>query len=134
MSESKRIPTDEAERTGPNLTLIRVFEIPPPDGRYTFGRGNRAPFVEVDWFHDALGSGVHFETIGERKAHSITTDEGRAALEKYIREKQYFREDRAYLVLCPLESFTINYDASRPREPETFLRVPPHLRRGATDR
>lgn len=95
----------------PNPTLIRVFEIAPPDGRFCHGNGLVQRFVEVDWFHDA--SQMPSEMVGDTNDISIATAEGRKNIEAMIRKKTYFRPDVSYLVLCPLFSFTINYEARR---------------------
>lgn len=98
-----------------NLTLIRVFEIPPPDARYCFGGGKLMNFVEIDWFHDI--SQLSSQAILPSEARSITDPDGPAALTEMIKEKNYYDPNKAYLVLCPLHSFTINYYASRDLDP-----------------
>lgn len=79
--------------------LVRVFEIPPPTGRFHFGGGEAQAFIEVDWFRDEAG------------APDIATPEGRKLWEKFIRGKRYFSSGKAYLVLHPDHPFTINYRA-----------------------
>jgi hypothetical protein len=85
------------------VSLIRVFEIPPPTGNFHFAGGERQTFVEVDWFRD--------DDAGMFGAPDISTPVGRAAYEQNIRGKRYFRAERAYLVLHPTHPFTINYEA-----------------------
>ena len=89
-----------------NTTLIRVFEIPQPDGHFRFGGENAFPFIELDSFHDS-------SQFVQLAVPSITTDEGVALLTASIRGKIYFDPAKAYLVLCPLRSFTIGYTADR---------------------
>ena len=93
----------------PNPTLIRVFEIPSPDERYCHGGGKPMNFQEVDWFHDISQSGTTDEANEEG---SIFYERGRENLTEFIKEKMYYDPDKAYLVLCPLFSFTIGYDAN----------------------
>lgn len=94
----------------PNPTLIRVLEIPSSDGNFRFGGGQPQMFVEVDWFHDA--SEIPDFPPGE-VVPTVLTEEGRSRLTEFIMEKNYFDRSKAYLVLCPLFSFTINYDGGR---------------------
>lgn len=75
--------------------LIRVFEIPPPTGRFHFGGGEVQRFVEVDWFRDDEGA----------------SPGGQQQITDFIQAKRYYRDGQAYLVLHPLHSFTINYAA-----------------------
>lgn len=100
-----------------NPTLIRVFEIPRFGRGYIFGAGREARFIERDWFHDAKqdGStfvGAHLEGETFPDSFSVSTEEGREKLAEMIMGKTYYDPDKAYLVLCPLGSFTINYDAA----------------------
>ena len=90
--------------------LIRVFEIPPPDGQHCFGGGKPVTFVEVDWFHDALEA---LPSVENREALSITRPEGHEFLADFIRGKTYFDARKAYLVLHPSVSFTIGYLGTR---------------------
>ena len=85
----------------PNPTLIRVLEIQPSDGHFRFGGGQPYPFVEVDWFHDGSQISPDYPTIAD--------EDGRRLLEENIRQKNYFNESKAYLVLSALGTFTINY-------------------------
>ena len=66
-------------------------------------------FLEVDWFHDISQEPAMVK--GDHRAFSISTPEGRGKLEEMLRTKDYFDEHKAYLVLCPMHSFTINYHA-----------------------
>ena len=97
--------------------LIRVFEIPPPTGRFLFGGGIPADFVEVDWFKDALEACTDdmgfFMTPEEAVPLSITTQSGRDYLVSQIKMKNYYDKDKAYLLLHPTHTFTINYHAIR---------------------
>lgn len=79
--------------------LVRVFEMPTFSGGFRFGGGKSETFVEVDWFRDDDGLG----------APDITTSEGRAAWEAFIKNKKYYKADRAFLVLHPSHPFTIGY-------------------------
>jgi hypothetical protein len=77
--------------------LIRVLEIPASSGRFHFSGGEPQIFVEVDWFRDD-------EEMWRR-------DDWPEQLTDWLREKKYFNQDRAYLVLHPKRTFTINYEA-----------------------
>ncbi len=93
--------------------LIRVFEVPPPDGQYCFG-GKPTVFVEVDWFRDSMAFAAWFrEEDADPLDYSITTERGRKFLTGYIARKNYYRHGRAYLVLHAQVSFTIGYKAER---------------------
>lgn len=84
------------------MSLVRVLEIPPSDGKFRFGGGAPQTFVEVDWFRDDPGV-IPTPNFG--------TTEGREQVEKFIRQKNYFDPAKAYLVLHPQHSFTIGYKA-----------------------
>ena len=84
------------------MSLIRIFEIPPPTGTFHFGGGEQQAFIEVDWFRDD-------PLELQPPEYSFASAEGRANIEKEIRGKRYFRKDRAYLVLHPKFPFTIGY-------------------------
>ena len=106
---------------GANQHLIRVFEIPPPDGRYCFGGGKVMPFIEVDWFKDSHefanewrtwpGSMTPDGASRDPDDYSIQTPQGRDFLADHLREKVYFDPNKAYLVMSPRGCFTINYEA-----------------------
>lgn len=82
--------------------LVRVFEMPAEFAAgFLFGGGRPATFTEVDWFRDDPETG----------APDITTTEGRAAWEEFIRQKRYFKPGRSYLILHPVHPFTIDYVA-----------------------
>jgi hypothetical protein len=83
--------------------LVRVFEIPPPTGRFHFQGGEPQTFVEVDWFRDDPAPDMDRPDFGSL--------EGRQIITEFIQGKRYYRGDRSYLVLHPLHSFTINYAA-----------------------
>lgn len=78
------------------MSLIRVLEIPPSSGEFHFAGGERQPFVEVDWFRDD---------------DYPPKDRWEAELTEFVMAKRYYRPERAYLVLGPERSFTINYKA-----------------------
>jgi len=77
--------------------LIRVLEIPSSSGNFHFSVAEKQTFLEVDWFRDETGM--------------MSTEEGRNQIADFIRRKQYFRYDRAYLVLHQNHTFTIGYSA-----------------------
>jgi hypothetical protein len=79
--------------------LVRILEIPPTSGEFHFGGGKPQVFWEVDWFRD-----------DSDPSHFATT-EGRQKIIDFIKTKKYFKSDRAYLILHPLNTFTINYSA-----------------------
>ena len=77
--------------------FIRVFEMPifhKPG--YRFGGRMPMPFVEVDWFRD--------------DALPLTEPSNREQIEAFIRGKNYFRSDHAYLILHPTHPMVINCD------------------------
>lgn len=86
--------------------LVRVFEIPPPSGKFHFGGGEMTHFAEVDWFRDDPRD---FEP--DRHTSLFHTEQGRKTIEEFIRHKHYFDPTKAYLVLHPTHSFTIGYKA-----------------------
>lgn len=77
------------------MSLIRVFEIPPPIGH--FG-GMPQAFINVDWFRDD-------------DAGDVTREEWEALLRPFIAHKDYARRGRPLLVLGDKWSFTIDYEA-----------------------
>jgi hypothetical protein len=79
------------------MSLIRVFEIPPPLHDFVF-EGKPQAFVNVDWFRD--------DHMGE-----MTRVEWEAALRQFIAKKNYAQRGRPLLVLGEKWSFTINYEA-----------------------
>lgn len=98
-----------------NPYLIRVLEIAPPTGEYCHGGGYDATFREVDWFKDSLENADTFSVFdphAKTEDHSITTRLGRENLTKMIKARNYYDENKEYLVLCPMFSFTINYKAN----------------------
>ncbi len=82
--------------------LIRILELPKqfPTG-FHFGGPAPVTFLEHDWFRDDPETG----------SPDFSTADGRASVEKFIRGKKYFHEDRVYLVLHPKYPFTIGYEA-----------------------
>jgi hypothetical protein len=85
------------------MSLIRVFEIPPPLHEYVF-EGRPQEFINVDWFRDdSLSAIVH--------TRDLTRDEWEIELRKFIAKKAYFQRGRPLLVLGDKWSFTINYEA-----------------------
>lgn len=78
--------------------LVQVFEIPQASGNFHFGGGEDQIFVEVDWFRD--------------DEVSMSTEKGRSTVVDFIKSKNYFNEAKAYLILHPTNSVTINYEAS----------------------
>lgn len=78
------------------MSLIRVFKMPEQYVReYCFGSGHPHTFMMVDWFGDDL--------------QMMTTEGGRRSLESFIKKKNYYQPDRAYLVVSEMGCFTINY-------------------------
>lgn len=87
--------------------LIRVFEIPPPDGQFCFGGGKPMTFREVDWFRDDLP-----EMRPEpRDKPLMGRPEGQSMIREFVAAKVYFDSRKAYLVLSEGGSFTIGYSA-----------------------
>ena len=84
--------------------LIRILEIPEPSGNYHFGSGEPQTFVEVDWFRDD-------PLMGQEGPGMMETEEGRAQIADFVKGKRYYDPTKAYLVLHPGHSFTINYSA-----------------------
>lgn len=82
--------------------LIRVLELPDFAPGFRFGGQVTATFKDLDWFRDEPRP----DDMPE-----IGTLEWRAYVEKFVRAKRYFDPERAYLVLHPEHSFTINYTA-----------------------
>jgi len=76
---------------------IRILEIPPSSGNFHFSGGEPQPFIEVDWFRDEDGM--------------MNDDEGRDQITKFIKGKNYFDPNKAYLVLHQAHTFTIGYSA-----------------------
>ena len=75
--------------------LIRVFEIPAPDGRFCFGAGKPMTFTELDWFRDdGMPEGYLPDDIVD-----------------FVTNKRYARGGRPLLVLTESWSVTINYRA-----------------------
>ncbi len=84
------------------MGLVRVFEIPDPDGGYCFGGGKPTHWVERDWFRD--------DNHPEMPGALMSYEEGRQEIDAMVRGKNYYREDVPLLVMSPDYSFTINYD------------------------
>jgi len=85
------------------MSLIRVFEIPevlPRD--FHFDGGKFITFREVDWFRD--------DSLNEAGIKP-GTDKWVQTLEIHIRGKRYYQAARAFLVLHPHHSITLNYEA-----------------------
>jgi hypothetical protein len=78
--------------------LVRVLEIPPSSGRFHFGGGERQTWIEVDWFRD--------------DDNLFLRDDYPEQMTRWLKQKKYYRPDKAYLVLHPLKPFTINYETS----------------------
>jgi hypothetical protein len=75
--------------------LVRVFEIPTFIGAtFHFDRGQPMRFVEVDWFRD--------------DDMPLSEPASRSAMDAYVRSKNYFNPDYAYLVLHPTHPLVIN--------------------------
>lgn len=81
------------------MSTVHVFEIPEIDKSFPllFAGGIPVEFKLVDWFQDPSGM--------------LETETGRADLEKFIRNKRYFKPGQAYLVLDTSHTFTIGYHA-----------------------
>lgn len=78
--------------------LIRVFEIPPPTGKFHFSGGEAQCFVEVDWFRDD-------------NMPDMPEDQRRAALIEFVQGKRYAASGKPLLILHPKWSCTLNYEA-----------------------
>ncbi len=83
--------------------LIRVLEIAESTGNFHFDRGEPQTFMEVDWFRD--------EQPTPDSPGMMETEEGRAQIADFVKGKRYYDPTKAYLVLHPGYSFTINYSA-----------------------
>ena len=88
--------------------FCRVFELPEryPTG-YCFGGGHPVNFQMVDWFNPVPGIGqpavskeVWRKEAGEIEIKSISIDELQESLIPWLKEKQYVKPGRDYLVLC----------------------------------
>lgn len=77
------------------MSLIRVFEIPAPIGKFVFG-GSPQTFVNVDWFRD-----------DEMPATANWEHELRA----FILGKRYNRGQPLLVMAGDGRAFTINYEA-----------------------
>lgn len=84
--------------------LVRVLEIPAPSGNFHFCGGELQTFVEVDWFRDE-------QPMEPDSPGMMESEEGRAQIADFVRGKRYFDPAKAYLILHPGHSFTINYSA-----------------------
>ena len=84
--------------------LIRVLEIAESTGNYHFGGGEPQTFMEVDWFRDE-------QPMEPDSPGMMETEEGRAQIADFVKGKRYYDPTKAYLVLHPGHSFTINYSA-----------------------
>lgn len=82
--------------------LVRVLEIPAPSGNWHFGGGEAQAFIEVDWFRDEQQ--LEPDTPG-----MMETEEGRTQITSFVMGKRYYDPAKAYLILHPSHSFTINY-------------------------
>lgn len=85
--------------------LVRVFKMPVFSGGFRFGGGKPETFIEVDWFRDDPWA------ADDEKRPRYDTPEGRAAVAAFIKGKNYYVPDCAYLILHPLHPFTIGYSA-----------------------
>ncbi len=84
--------------------LVRVLEIPPPTGNFHFSCGEPQAFVEVDWFRSE-------QTLEPDQSDMMETEKGRVLITEMVKSKLYFDPTKAYLILHPSYSFTINYSA-----------------------
>ena len=84
--------------------LIRVLEIAKSNGEFCFGGGNEQVWKEVDWFRDDP------PPLGDTQ--TMDTEEGRAQIIGFIKQKNYYDSSKAYLVLHQNHSVTINYRAA----------------------
>ncbi len=87
--------------------LIRVLEIPAPTGNFHFGGGEPQTFIEVDWFQDDTGPDPEGPTL-----HDYPLEEFQSLIIEHVKMKNYYQEGKAYLILHPDRTFTINYDAT----------------------
>lgn len=85
-----------------------VFELPPrfPEV-YCFGGGPLVGFRMVDWFYPVTGidqpavsKKIWREKVGEIEVKEIDIDELSEKLIPWLREKEYVKPEREYLVLC----------------------------------
>ena len=86
--------------------LVRILEIPESTGNFHFGGGEPQTFMEVDWFRDE-------QPTEPDSPGMMETEEGRAQIADFVKGKRYYDPAKAYLVLHPGHSFTINYSDVR---------------------
>lgn len=88
--------------------FCRVFELPEsyPSG-FCHGGGHSVNFQMVDWFYpcpDINQAGVSKEVwrkeVGEIEIHEVDADELAEMLLPWLRQKQYLKPGRDYLVMC----------------------------------
>lgn len=77
------------------MSLIRVFEIPPPIGEFVFG-GKPQSFLNVDWFRD---DGIY------------PTEDWEKTLREFVLGKRYNRGQPLLVMAGDGRAFTINYEA-----------------------
>lgn len=82
--------------------LIRVLEIPSSSGEFHFKGPEPQTFLEVDWFQDE-------NPMSDGKM--MDTEEGRAQIAEFIKGKNYFNPNKAYIVLHQEHTFTVGYIA-----------------------
>lgn len=82
------------------MQLIRVLEMPPWTAIPNYGSGMPRVFMEVDSF-----------PVEDKGRYSPKLLDGQRELAALLRTKIYWKPDRAYLILHPTHSFTINYTA-----------------------
>lgn len=80
---------------GVHVSLVRVFEIPPPIGEFVFG-GKPQAFLNVDWFRDDEIS---------------PTSDWEATLRAFVIAKRYNRGQPLLVLGGDGRAFTINYEA-----------------------
>lgn len=79
--------------------LIRVLVIPKSSGKFCFSGGNLQQWVEVDFFRD------------DWLVQKESPEETQKNLTAFIKQKPYFHESKAFLVLCEDCTFTVGYHA-----------------------
>ncbi len=79
--------------------LVRVFEIPAPDGQFCFGGGKLMPFLELDWFRN--------DPLPEYSDGDMGPD----AIVEYVQTKNYYYPGRPLLILTERWCRTVNYNA-----------------------
>ncbi len=88
--------------------FCRVFQYPDEfSEEFCFGGGHDTVFKMVDWFNPVEGLStpacskeVWLEKVGGIEVIETTTEELSSKIIPWLREKEYTKKDKTYLVLC----------------------------------